>query len=76
VRARGRRPSRGPRRVTAWACEGMTTSLRGPHASESGRGETVLRSTAGRTGRPRGGNPAAGGLGDDSPLVARFLGNG
>jgi hypothetical protein len=46
----------------------------GPHASESGGGggETASRLTVGQTGRPRGGNPAAGGLGGDSPPVARF----
>jgi hypothetical protein len=32
----------------------MTPSPRGPRASESGRGGTTLRLTAGQTGRPRG----------------------
>jgi hypothetical protein len=51
----------------------------GPHASESGGGGGGKQRhglTAGRTGHPRGRNPAAGGLSGDSPPVARFLGNG
>jgi hypothetical protein len=63
---------------------GDSTSTRGDDGVSAGPtrqrerkgGETAPRSMAGRTGRPRGGNPAVGGLGGDSPPVARFLGNG
>jgi hypothetical protein len=67
------REGAGPRRVTAWAREGMTPSSR---AHSPARAERRHGLTAGRTGHPRGRNPAAGGLGGDSPPVARFLGNG
>jgi hypothetical protein len=68
-----RRPSCGPMRVTARARE-ETTPLPRAHTPvrAEGGGETASRLTVGQTGRPRGGNPAAGGLGGDSPPVARF----
>jgi hypothetical protein len=76
ARARGRRPNCGPVRVTARALEG-TKPLPWAHmpARAEGGGETASRLTVVQTGRPRGGNPAAGGLGGDSPPVARFLDN-
>jgi hypothetical protein len=75
ARARGRRPNCGPVRVTARALEG-TKPLPWAHMpARAEGGETASRLTVVQTGRPRGGNPAAGGLGGDSPPVARFLDN-
>jgi hypothetical protein len=48
----------------------------GPHASESGGGGTAPRVDGAGELAVRGRNPTAGGLGGDSPPVARFLGNG
>jgi hypothetical protein len=75
ARARGRRPSCGPMRVTARAREETTPLPRAHTPARAEGGKTASRLTVGRTGRPRGGNPAAGGLGGDSPPVARFLDN-
>jgi hypothetical protein len=62
--------------VTARA-RGEDTVATGPHASESGGGETAPRvDDAGEPAVYEGRNPAVGGLGGDSPPVARFLGNG
>jgi hypothetical protein len=57
---------------------GVMASPRGPHVSESGGGgETAPRVDGAGEPAARGGrNPAAGGLGGNSPLVARFLDNG
>jgi hypothetical protein len=79
ARARGRRPSCGPRRGDgAGARErrrrhGAHTPVR----AEGGGGETAPRVDGAGEPTARGGrNPAAGGLGGDSPPVARFLDNG
>jgi hypothetical protein len=53
-----------------------TTSPRGPHARERGRGGTAPAVDGGVNRPSAGENPAAGGLGGDSPPVTRFLGNG
>jgi hypothetical protein len=71
ARARGRRPSAGD----GAGARGDDVVVVGPHVSESGGGKTASRLTVVRTGRPRGGNLAAGGLVGDSPPVARFLDN-
>jgi hypothetical protein len=55
---------------------GDVVSARPTHQREW-EGETAPTvDGAGRTGRPRGRKPAAGGLDDDSPAATRFLGNG
>jgi hypothetical protein len=76
-RARARAPAQlRPNAGDSTGARGDDAVATGPHASESGGGKkTASRLTVGRTGRPRGGNPAAGGLGGDSPPVARFLDN-
>jgi hypothetical protein len=51
-------------------------SPRGPHDRESGRGETAPTVDGGVNRPSAGENPAASGLGGDSPPVTRFLGNG
>jgi hypothetical protein len=76
ARARLRRPSYGPWRETARAREGRRR-FRGAHVPERvGGGDAPTVDGAGRTGRPLGRKPAAGGLDGDSPLSTRFLGNG
>jgi hypothetical protein len=76
ARARARRPSHGPRRETAQARE-RRRRFHGPTRQGEREGETAPAADgAGRTGRPRGKNPAAGGLDGDSPPATRFLGIG
>jgi hypothetical protein len=76
TRARGHRPSCGPRAGRRRGRAGATASPWGPLVSEGGGGN-------GAAGRRRGEpavrgeeNPAAGGLDGDSPPVARFLVHG
>jgi hypothetical protein len=74
--ARLRRPSCGPRRETSRACEGDDVST-GPTCQRERKGGGTTPAVDGGVNRPSAGeNPAAGGLGGDSPLVTRFLGNG
>lgn len=75
--ARARAPAQlRPKAGDGAGVRGDDAVAAGPLASESGGGKRRHGLTAGRTSRPRGRNPAAGGLGGDSPPVARFLGNG
>jgi hypothetical protein len=55
---------------------GMTPSPRDPHASESGRGRNGATVDGGVNRPSAGENPAAGGLGGDSPSVTRFSRSG
>jgi hypothetical protein len=56
---------------------GANTVAAGPHVSESGGGGMAPRFDGAGEPAARGGrNPAAGGLGSDSPPVTRFLDNG
>jgi hypothetical protein len=77
ARARGRRPSCGPRRGDSAGARGADAVAAGPHVSESGGGKTASRFDGAGKPAARGGRiPAASGLGGDSPTVARFLDNG
>jgi hypothetical protein len=72
--ARARAPTQGE--VTARAREERTPSSRA-HMPARAEGETAPQVDGAGEPVVRGGrNPAAGGLGGDSPPVARFLGNG
>jgi hypothetical protein len=74
--ARLRQPSCGPRRETTWAREGDVVSV-GPTRQRVGKGGGTAPAVDGGVNWPSAGdNPAAGGLGGDSPPVTRFLGNG
>jgi hypothetical protein len=75
ARARLRRPSCGPRRKTARACEGDAVSV-GPTRQREREGETAPTVDGGVNRPSAGENPATGGLGGDSPPATRFLGNG
>ena len=75
ARARVRRPSCGPRQETARA-RGSDSVTAGPPVSESGGGETALRSDGAGEPAERGEKSAAGGLDGGSPPVARFLVHG
>jgi hypothetical protein len=68
ARARGRRPSCGPRRGDGVGMRGADAVVAGPHVSESGGGERCYGSTA-RANRPPAGE-------EFRPPVARFLDNG
>jgi hypothetical protein len=76
-RARARAPAQlRPKARRRRGRAGADAVAAGPHVSESGGGNDATVRRRGRTGRPRGRNPAAGGLGGDSPPVTRFLDNG
>jgi hypothetical protein len=75
ARARVRRPSCGPRQETARAREGDGVAA-GPTRQRERKGERTASAVDGGTNRPSAAeDPAAGGLGGDSPPVARFLDN-
>jgi hypothetical protein len=74
--ARVRRPSFGLRQETARAREGDDVSV-GPTCQRERKGERTASAVDGGMNRQSAGeDPAAGGLGGDSPPVTRFLGNG
>jgi hypothetical protein len=75
ARARVRRPSCGPGQGTARAREGNGV-VAGRTLQREWKGERTALAVDGGTNRPSAGeDPAAGGLGGDSPPVARFLDN-
>jgi hypothetical protein len=76
ARARSRRPATAHGGKRRGRTRGDAVSA-GPTRQRERDGETAPTvDGAGRTGRPWGRKPAAGGLDGDSPSVTRFLGNG
>jgi hypothetical protein len=70
------RPSCGPRARETARARGSDSVTAGPPVSESGGGETALRSDGAGEPAEQGEKSAAGGLDGGSPPVARFLVHG